>query len=83
MFVILMHLKGVRVLAVKDQLRHTTNRKTEDFYIGSDLDHQREQIEKLAIKRFKGLLKGTPEDSETTVEATSRIDDFRWNIGAI
>ena len=40
----LMHLKGSPVLAIKDQLRHTTSRTTESFYIGSDLDYQRQQV---------------------------------------
>lgn len=64
----LMHLKGVPVLAIKDQLRHTTSRTTENFYIGSDLDYQRKQIEKLSNDQFRELLKSTPEDSERPVK---------------
>jgi len=64
----LMHLKGVPVLAIKDQLRHTTSRTTENFYIGSDLDYQRQQIEKLSNDQFRELLKSTPEDSERPVK---------------
>ena len=64
----LMHLKGVPVLAIKDQLRHTTSRTTENFYIGSDLDYQRQQIEKLTNDQFRGLLKSTPEGSERPVK---------------
>jgi hypothetical protein len=64
----LMHLKGVPVLAIKDQLRHTTSRTTESFYIGSDLDYQRMQMEKLINDEFRGLLKSTPEGSEKTVK---------------
>jgi hypothetical protein len=45
----LMHLKGVSPLAIKDQLRHTTVKTTESFYIGSDIEYQREQIEKLVL----------------------------------
>ena len=42
-----MHRKGVPVLAIKDQLRHTSSKITESFYIGSDLNYQREMVEKL------------------------------------
>ncbi len=45
----LMHLKGVASLAIKDQLRHTTVKTTEDFYIGSNVDYQRAQAEKLIL----------------------------------
>jgi hypothetical protein len=48
----LMHRKGVPVLAIKDQLRHT-NETTIDFYIGSDVKYQREQIEKLILNSGK------------------------------
>jgi integrase len=70
----LMHLKGVPVLAIKDQLRHTTSRTTESFYIGSDLDYQRKQIEKLTNDQFRGLLKSTPEGSEKTVKKEAVFD---------
>ena len=49
----LMHRKGVPALAIKDQLRHTNIKTAVDFYIGSDLDYQREQIEKLILNSGK------------------------------
>jgi integrase len=45
----LLHLKGADPLAIKDQLRHTTVKTTEDFYIGSDVEYQRQQNEKLVL----------------------------------
>ncbi len=56
------------MLAIKDQLRHTTSRTTESFYIGSDLDYQRKQIEVLSNNQLNGLVKKAPEDSEKTVK---------------
>jgi hypothetical protein len=70
----LMPLKGVPVWAMKDQLRPTTSRTTENFYIGSDLDYQRKQIEKLSNDQFAGLLKGAPEESKTTVKKEAVFD---------
>jgi integrase len=49
----LMHRKGVPTLAIKDQLRHTNMKTTVDFYIGSDMSYQREQIEKLILNSGK------------------------------
>jgi len=49
----LMHRKGVPTLVIKDQLRHSNIRTTVDFYIGSDIGYQREQIEKLALNSEK------------------------------
>ena len=49
----LMHRKGVPVVAIKDQLRHTSSKTTESFYIGSDVDYQREMIEKLVLNSGK------------------------------
>lgn len=46
----LMHKRGVPLIAIKDQLRHSTSRTTERFYIGQDDDYQREQNEKLVFK---------------------------------
>jgi len=37
--------------AIKDQLRHTTVKTTESFYIGSDIEYQREQIEKIVLEK--------------------------------
>ncbi len=48
-----MYRKGVPALAIKDQLRHSSIRTIVDFYIGSDIDSQREQIEKLAFASGK------------------------------
>jgi integrase len=49
----LMYRKGVPALAIKDQLRHSNIRTTVDFYIGSDVGYQREQIEKLVLNMGK------------------------------
>jgi integrase len=49
----LMHRKGVPALVIKDQLRHTNVKTTVDFYIGSDVDYQREMIEKLILSSGK------------------------------
>ena len=46
----LLHLKGTDTLAIRDQLRHTTSQTTESFYIGSDIQYQRAQIERLSPK---------------------------------
>ena len=45
----LMNLKGVPPMAIKDQLRHASIKTTDDFYIGSDTEFQREQAEKLVF----------------------------------
>jgi hypothetical protein len=49
----LMHQKGVPALVIKDQLRHTNVKTTVDFYIGPDVDYQREMIEKLILNSGK------------------------------
>jgi site-specific recombinase XerD len=46
-----LHLKGADPLAIKDQLRHTTMQTTESFYIGSDIEYQRSQIQRLSLKK--------------------------------
>jgi len=48
----LMSLKGAPPLAIKDQLRHTTLKTTEDFYIGTDIEYQREQSERLILEKL-------------------------------
>ena len=48
----IMHKRGVPLLSIKDHLRHTESRTTEQFYIGQDDDHQREQSEKLVFKEL-------------------------------
>jgi hypothetical protein len=47
----MMNLKDAPPMAIKDQLRHTTVATTESFYIGSDLEFQRQQIEKLILRK--------------------------------
>lgn len=54
----LTHRKGAPILAIKDQLRHTTSKTTENFYIGSHLDYQRLMIEKLVLNSGKKVEKG-------------------------
>ena len=57
----LMHLKGVPALAIKDQLRHTSVKTTESFYIGSDIEYQRKQNEKLIMNSGKIVGNALPE----------------------
>ncbi len=45
----LMNLRGGSPMAIKDQLRHASIKTTEDFYIGSDMEYQRAQAEKLVF----------------------------------
>ena len=47
----LLHLKGADTMAIKDQLRHATMQTTENFYIGSDVEYQRSQIQRLSLKK--------------------------------
>jgi len=49
----IMNIKGADPMAIKDQLRHTDFKTTQDYYIGSDIEYQREQVEKLALERPK------------------------------
>jgi integrase len=49
----IMNLKGSPPMAIKDQLRHSTIKTTEGFYIGSDLEFQRAQAEKLILNSGK------------------------------
>lgn len=72
-----MHLKGVDVTAIKDQLRHSSSRTTENFYIGSDVSYQREQIEKLSSERFRGFLAGSKENSEKPVKKEVDFETFQ------
>ena len=60
----LLNRKGVRPIAIKDQLRHSTVKTTENFYIGSDIEYQREQIEKLILN--SGKIVGNGEISQPT-----------------
>jgi integrase len=65
----LLNRKGVRPMAIKDQLRHTTVKTTEDFYIGSDIEYQREQIEKLSLN--SGKIVGNDPKPNTNQTATA------------
>jgi hypothetical protein len=47
-----MNLKGAPPLAIKDQLRHSTMKTTEASYIGSDIEYQREQSERLVLEKL-------------------------------
>jgi integrase len=49
----LTHRNAVPALVIKDQLRHANVKTTVDFYIGSDMDYQREMIEKLILNSGK------------------------------
>ncbi len=49
----IMNLKGGDPMAIKDQLRHTDFKTTQNFYIGSDVEHQRAQNEKLTLNSGK------------------------------
>ena len=44
-----MNLKGSDPMAIKDQLRHTNFKTTQDYYIGSDIEYQRKQIDKITL----------------------------------
>ena len=59
----LMHLKGVAALAIKDQLRHNSVKTTESFYIGSDVEYQRQQAERLVLNSGKIVGSALPEPS--------------------
>lgn len=49
-------------MVIRDQLRHTNVKTTVDFYIGQDVDYQREMIEKLILN--SGKLVGKDESSK-------------------
>jgi integrase len=65
----LMHLKGVPALAIKDQLRHTTVKTTEGFYIGTDIEYQRQQAEKLGLNSGKIVGNATPQEPSPIASA--------------
>jgi integrase len=48
----LMNLRGAPPLSIKDQLRHSTMKTTEAFYIGTDIEYQREQNERLVLEKL-------------------------------
>ena len=56
----IMNLKGSPLMAIRDQLRHSSVKTTEGFYIGSDMNYQREQAEKLILR---GKIVGKDGDS--------------------
>ncbi len=45
----IMNIKGVGLMSIKDQLRHTDAKTTQNYYIGIDLEHQRKEIEKITL----------------------------------
>ena len=58
----LMPRKDVPALVIKDQFKHNNVRTTVDFYIGQDVDHPKEMIEKLILN--SGKLVGKDESSK-------------------
>jgi len=58
----IMNLKGSAPMAIRDQLRHTTVKTTEGFYIGSDIEYQRTQNEKLTLNSGKIVGNELPPD---------------------
>ena len=65
----LMHLKGAPILSIKDQLRHTTVKTTEGFYIGSDIEYQRQQAEKLGLNSGKIVGNALPQEPSPVASA--------------
>ena len=45
----IMNIKGSDPMAIKDQLRHTDFKTTQNFYIGTDVKYQREQLQKITL----------------------------------
>ncbi len=45
-----MNIKGVPLSAIQDQMRHADSRTTKNFYIGADVEYQREMAERLGVK---------------------------------
>jgi site-specific recombinase XerD len=72
-----MRLKGVEVTAIKDQLRHSSSRTTENFSIGSDVSYQGEQIENLSNERFRGFLSGPKGNSERPVKKETDFETLQ------
>jgi integrase len=58
----IMNLKGSPPMAIKDQLRHTSVNTTESFYIGSNIEYQRMQNEKLSINSGKIVGNALPQE---------------------
>ena len=59
----LMHKKGVPVDDIATQLRHSSTRTTNNFYIGADHDYQRQMAERLVFT--SGKIVGRDEISES------------------
>jgi len=51
----IMNLKGSPPLAIRDQLRHRSVKTTEGFYIGLDIEYQRQQAEKLTLDKWEKI----------------------------
>ena len=58
----IMNLKGAPPLSIRDQLRHTNVKTTEGFYIGSDIEYQRQQAEKLSLNSGKIVGNAIPQE---------------------
>lgn len=65
----IMNLKGSPPMAIKNQLRHTQLKTTEDFYIGSNIEYQREQNEKLKLNSGKIVGNALPLPSSISASA--------------
>ena len=72
----LMHLKGAELKSIKDQLRHTSSRTTESFYIGSDVAYQRKQNETLANENLREFVAGLTGKNETVKKPVKNEADF-------
>jgi integrase len=69
-----LYLKGVPVIAIKDQLRHSDIRVTTDYYVGCDSEYQKAQIEKLSKGYFREFLTGSEVNSEKTVKKEVKFE---------
>ena len=71
-----MHRRGVPALAIKDQLRRSNIKTTVDFYIGSDIGYQREQIEKLIFN--SGKIVGKDKEAKDIENAYAwKVNNFK------
>ena len=57
-----MHRKGVPVLVIKKQLRHTDLKTTADSYIVLDLAYEKEEVEKLIQNSGKTVGTALPQE---------------------
>ena len=67
-------MRGVPAIAIKDQLRHSDIRVTTDYYIGSDSEFQKAQIEKLSKRYFREFLIGLGLNSEKTAKKEANFE---------